>query len=176
MKIIKQIEYSEVLDFFNKEHPTDENNPHFAGNKWGKMHLDWANTDASGVWSLCELDKEDILGVVVPFHEAEESENILVDLGGQRVGDVILKLKDTWTKYAEENPVCWAKIMYWKGKPFSPLFLATKPVRQGRRGKVDEKLGTLFHLDGLHRILRWGLDNRFESDEKLKAYIAGVIK
>lgn len=176
---LKKVSYEDVLDFFTKEHPVDPNSPHFSGNKWGKLNLDQANKELGGVWALCELEVEDILNLVVPFHAAEQGNSILVGESGLTVNDTINNLKSLLPKYAEENPVCWAKMMYWKDKEFSPLFLSMAPTTQGRRSHTDPTLGTLFHLDGLHRLIRWGMDGRFDRENytkgrKLTAYVAGL--
>ncbi len=175
---LKDVSYDDVLKFFTKEHPIDLESPHFAGNKWGRLHLDQANNELGGVWALCELEVDDILNLVIPFHVAEEGDSILVEEGGMTVRDAIDNLKNSLPDYTEKNPVCWAKIMYWKDKGFSPLFLSVAPVKQGGRSHTNPALGSLFHLDGLHRLLRWGMDGRFESqnytrDQKLTAYVAG---
>lgn len=175
---LKQVSYSDILEFFTKEHPVDLDSPHFAGNKWGRLHLDQANKELGGIWSLCELEADDILNIVIPFHAAEQGDSILVEESGLIVSDAINKLKNSLPSYAENNPVCWAKIMYWKDKDFSPLFLSIASATQGRRSHTDPSLGTLFHLDGLHRLMRWGMDGRFESvnydkGAKLTAYVAG---
>ncbi len=181
MKKIKNVSYADVIDFFQAEHPTDLSSPHFAGNKWGLKHLEWANDVAEGVWSLCELESDEILNIVFSQHSAEETGEDLVDDHGMTVKDAIEKLKLIGAEYASRNPVCWAKIMYWQGKDFSPLFLSTKPTpEKGRRSLVNTALGTLFHQDGLHRLLRWGMDGRFKEPEyshgpKLTAYISGKL-
>jgi hypothetical protein len=181
MKKLRDVSYADVVDFFQAEHPTDLSSPHFAGNKWGLKHLEWANDVAGGVWSLCELESEDILGIVFSQHSAEETGEDLVDERGMTVADAIAKLKQIEKEYAKNNPVCWAKISYWQGKDFSPLFLSTAPTPdKGRRSLVDTTLGTLFHQDGLHRLLRWGMDGRFDEPgysegTKLQAFISGSI-
>jgi hypothetical protein len=162
-----------------KEHPINDDSPHFEGNKWGKLHLEQANTTAEGSWSLCELEVEDIFAIVLPYHAAEHSESILVEEDGLIVKDAIAKLENWLPAYAESNPVCWAKMMYWQDKEYSPLFLSTVPSYQGKRSHVNANLGNIFHLDGLHRLMRWGMDGRFVSEvynqgPKLTAYIAGV--
>lgn len=181
MKKIKDVSYSDVVAFFQKEHPTDLSNPHFAGNKWGLKHLEWANEVAKGEWSLCELDSKDVLGIVFSQHSAEETTEDLVDDKGMTVTAATEKLMRIEAEYAKNNPVCWAKIMYWQGKDFSPLFLSTRPTpEKGRRSLVDTTLGTLFHQDGLHRLLRWSLDGRFDEPvysqgTKLTAFISGSV-
>jgi hypothetical protein len=181
MKKIKDVSFPEVFDFFQSEHPTDLTSPHFAGNKWGLKHLEWANDVAEGVWSLCDLESEEILGIVFSQHSAEGTGEDLVDDHGMTVRDAIEKLRSIETEYTNKNPVCWAKIMYWQGKDFSPVFLSTQPTpEKGRRSLVNPTLGKLFHQDGLHRLLRWGLDGRFKEPEysqssKLTAYISGKV-
>ncbi|MDB5264571.1 MAG: hypothetical protein JWN64_142 [Parcubacteria group bacterium] len=182
MKVLKQIPYSEVSEFFAQEHPIDLDSPHFAGNKWGLKHLEWANEVAKGEWSLCELDSKDILGIVFSHHAAEETGEELVGEKGMTLTDATKKLRNIESEYAKNNPTCWAKMMYWQGKDFSPIFLSTKPTMEGkgRRSLVDPSLGSLFHQDGLHRLLRWNLDGRFEDsryldDSKLTAYISGSM-
>ncbi|MDP3402885.1 MAG: DUF6309 family protein [bacterium] len=182
MKKIKDVSFDDVVAFFQAEHPTDLSSPHFAGNMWGLKHLEWANDVAKGEWSLCELDSKDILGIVFSQHSAEETGEDLIDEKGMTVADATEKLRSTETEYGKNNPVCWAKIMYWQGKDFSPLFLSTQPTpEKGRRSLVDPTLGTLFHQDGLHRLLRWSLDGRFEEPAyseglRLAAFISGPVQ
>ena len=183
MKKIKNVTYGDVVRFFEKEHPIDENSPHFAGNKWAMKHLQWANEVAEGQWSLIELDSEDVLLIVLAHHSAEETDEELVGQGGMLVSEAIQKLENTKDAYSKNNPVCWQKIIYWHGKDFSPLLLSTKPTMEGkgRRSLVSPELGRLFHQDGLHRILCWGMDGRFKkqmytSGPKLTAFVAGVVE
>ena len=178
---LKKISYEEVVSFFEKEHPIDETSVHFAGNYWAMKHLEWANDVAKGVWSLCELDSDDIFGIVFSRHTAEDSENILVDEEGMTLRNAVAYLKSHEREYAEQNPDCWSKIMYWQDKPFTPVLLSTKPTpNKGSRSNVNSELGSLFHQDGLHRLIRWGLDGRFEEEayskgEKLTAFISGQL-
>lgn len=182
MKKIRDVSYTDVIAFFQTEHPTDLSSPHFAGNMWGQKHLEWANNVAKGEWSLCELESKDILDIVFSQHSAEETGEDLVDEKGMTVAGATEKLRSTEIEYAKNNPVCWAKIMYWQGKDFSPLFLSTKPTpEKGRRSLVDPALGTLFHQDGLHRLLRWNLDGRFDepaysAGPRLAAFISGSVQ
>lgn len=181
MTILKQVSFSEVLDFFNTEHPINSNSPHFAGNEWGKHHIEAADKVSSGVWALCELDAEEVLSVVLPYHESEEGKVMLAEEPGIMVKDAIKKLEQM-PSYKDDSPVCFAKMQYWQGKDFSPVFLSTTSLtsaQQGHQGVVDTSLGNLFHLDGLHRLIQWGMDGRFDSETytngpKLTAYIAGV--
>ncbi|MBP9749475.1 MAG: hypothetical protein KBD21_01995 [Candidatus Pacebacteria bacterium] len=183
MKKIKDVPYADVVTFFEKEHPVDESSPHFAGNKWAMKHLEWANEVAEGQWSLCELDSEDVLSIVLAHHSAEETGEELVGQDGMLVYEVVNKLESAKESYSKNNPTCWKKIMYWHGKDFSPLLLSTKPTKEGkgRRSLVNSKLGSLFHQDGLHRVLCWGMDGRFNTDvysggKKLTAFIAGRVE
>lgn len=179
MTILNNASFAEVLEYFNKEHPVDLASPHFEGNKWGKLHLEQADRDAADRWSLCELKSEDIFSIVLPYHAAEHGTAVLVEESGLIVKDAIAKVQSLLPHYAEENPVCFAKMTYWQGKDFSPLFLSAKPAQQGRRSHVDASLGSIFHLDGLHRLMQWGMDGRFNADAyergpKLTAYVAGL--
>jgi hypothetical protein len=181
MKKIKSVTYDDVVEFFKKEHPIDDTSPHFAGNYWAMKHLEWANDVAEGVWSLCELEPEDITGIVFSHHTAEESERVLVNEKGMTVSQALNYLREHQEEYARECPTCWSKIMYWQGKDFTPVLLSTKPTpNKGKRSNVDITLGNLFHQDGLHRLIRWGLDGRFDQKSystgpKLTAYISGEI-
>ena len=182
MKKIRSVSYADVMAFFEEHHPTDLSSPHFAGNKWGLKHLEWANDVADGIWSLCELESNEVLGIVFSQHSAEETGEDLIDEKGMTVASAIEMLSRTETEYAKNNPVCWAKMAYWHEKDFSPLFLSTAPTMEGkgRRSLVDPTLGSLFHQDGLHRLLRWGLDGRFtepvySKNQKLTAFISGPV-
>ena len=179
MRKIKDVPYDEVVAFFEKEHPIDDSSPHFAGNYWAMKHLEWANDAVDGVWSLCELEVEDILGIVFAYHTAEETELCLVDEEGMTLAQTIEYIQANEEMYAQVHPVCWTKMMYWQGEDFTPVLLSTKPTPdKGKRSNVDQSLGNLFHQDGLHRLTRWGLDGRFDpetyaSGPKLTAFISG---
>lgn len=183
MEKIQDVSYDEVVSFFEVEHPIDENSPHFAGNKWAMKHLEWANEVAEGRWSLCELDSVDVLSVVLAHHSAEETGEELISQDGMLVSEAIQKLEYIKESYAINNPICWQKIIYWQDKAFSPLLLSTQPTMEGkgRRSLVDPELGSLFHQDGLHRILCWGIDGRFDTKvysagPKLTAFVAGLLE
>jgi len=181
MKKIRNVSYNEVVAFFEKEHPVDETSPHFAGNKWAMKHLEWANDVADGEWSLCELEAEDVLGIVFSHHTSEGTDQSLVDERGMTLEQTLALLRGNELEYAKNNPVCWSKIMYWQHKDFSPVLLSTQPTPgKGKRSNVDVRLGKLFHQDGLHRLIRWGLDGRFEHGTysqapKLTAFVSGTI-
>ena len=181
MKKLEDVSYQEVVSFFEKEHPIDNTSPHFAGNYWAMKHLEWANDVAEGVWSLCELDSKEILGIVFSRHTAEDTDNALVNEEGMTLQDALTYLQSHEQEYAEQNSVCWSKIMYWQDKEFTPILLSTKPTPdKGPRSNVNSKLGNLFHQDGLHRLIRWGLDGRFEKEvyskgDKLTAFISGNL-
>lgn len=181
MKKIKSISYDEVVTFFEKEHPVDETSPNFAGNKWAMKHLEWANDVSKGEWTLCELEPEDILGIVFSHHTSEETEHSLINVQGMTLNQTLTLMKENNVEYAKNNPVCWSKIMYWQNKDFSPVLLSTRPTPgKGKRSDVDINLGNLFHQDGLHRLIRWGLDGRFELNKysqgpKLTAFVSGRI-
>jgi len=182
MRKLKSVSYEEVSTFFNKVHPVDETSIHFAGNKWAMKHLEWADEVAVGTWSLCELEASEVLAIVCAHHAAEGTDTVLVPETGRTLQDLVADLQRRTGEYAENNPECWAKMAYWEGKDFSPVLLSTEPTMEGkgRRSLVDPSLGSLFHQDGLHRLVRWALDGRFEAEiyaknPQVTAYIAGEI-
>lgn len=177
MIIIKKVAFVEVLNFFDLEHPIADADI-FKGNKWARQIILQAEKDFPDSWVYCELNKDDVLNIILPTHPSEDNDIELVDEKGLTVEDVLKKLK-TMPDYAAKNPICWRKINYWRQRMFSPIFLSTSPVSASRQKLIDPTKGKLFHLDGLHRLIGWGLSDRFDGlknaeENKITAYIAGI--
>jgi hypothetical protein len=87
--------------------------------------------------------------------------------------------KISTTDYQSANPVCWEKIAHWRKDSSSPVFLCTAPVSHSDYQDLTDYEGHLIHLDGLHRLIAWGLYGKLEPDEYEKrerviAYVAGL--
>lgn len=172
MNVLRKISFIEVLKSFDDLHPVIEHK-NFEGNKWAREIIKQANVDFQDSWVLAELAVEDVINIVLPYHPSEDKKDVLIDERGLRVEEVLSKVKEL-VEYSTQNPVCWGKIVYWRTHPFTPLFLSTSPASTARQKLLEPSMGKLFHLDGLHRLIGWGLDGRYNEKMKLLAYVAGI--
>lgn len=170
----KLVSFEEVLFAFDKEH-----NQQNGSNSWARNALVEANKKFSGKWRKIKLKRKQILQIVLPHHLGEEGEIELVPKTGLNVKATINKLKSI-PSYKIKNPKCWEKIEYLETKPFSPIFLSTLAIDWDDYKNITMPgAGNFFHLDGLHRLISWGLEGRFNSrrylfSNKIIAYIAGL--
>lgn len=163
MKIVKQISFEEVLEYFDQTHPQE-----FGSNDWARNKIIEANLSCNGYWRLIELSPEEILGVWLPHHEGKHGGSgvVLLEIEGATVKNAVTILKNL-EDYPTTNKQCWSKIEYWRNKEIAPIFLSTI---QPEHMKNETAIGPLFHLDGLHRLLAWGLEG---SNSVIETYIAG---
>jgi len=179
MNILKRISSNEILAFFDSEHPIKADPVGFNGNKWARNILEQADSDFYGLWHYVELEASEIFDIALPYHNGEGGGDILIDEKGLTVSQAVQKIKNIFD-YGKRNPVCWEKISYWQTREFSPIFLSTAPVNAERQKLLSPSMGSLFHLDGLHRLIGWGMVGRFDpgiygKKGKLAAYLAGKI-
>jgi len=168
MKIIKEVKFEEVLEYFDLTHPVrPEGN--FTTNDWARNLIVSTNEQCGGQWKIVELMPEDILEILLPHHRGEP------DLGGTvtliegdntTVKNAIIKLSQL-SDYHTTNTVCWNKIQYWMDKEIEPIFLSTIQPKHMLKTNIQ---GEFYHLDGLHRLLAWGLKG---SKSSIKAFLVG---
>ncbi len=169
MKIIKKVNFEEVIDYFDKNHPvTDEG--HSQKNKWGRNKIIEANDNSSGRWQFVELHPDEIADIWLPYHKGEHGhkgkEVVLIEEEGSTVSDATSKLKSL-TDYSETNKTCWKFIDYWQDKDITPIFIS---LCRPEHIKSPNGEGHPFHLDGVHRLLAWGLKG---GDTTIQAFLAG---
>ena len=126
-------------------------------------------------WYKVNLRREDLLKVILPWHLSEGGEIELVPKSGLTVEKAVEKLKKLKKDYKEKSKVCWGKIEFAKKSQFTPIFLSTKAIDTEDYKGLETKEG-LIHLDGLHRMVSWELNNLLDSNKTVEAYIAGTKK
>ncbi|GII91701.1 DUF6309 family protein [Sinosporangium siamense] len=172
MKIEAKVPFEVVLKRFHETHLQDLE--HEANtNVEAEEHV--RNSDAMlGTWSRVSLSRQDILGVILPWHTGEEGgEFELISKAGLTVADTIALLHAKSDSYPVTNPGCWTKLRWLAAAPFTPLFLSTKAVTGVDYEELTVTEG-LIHLDGLHRMLAWELWGRLPEEETIEAYLSGI--
>lgn len=173
-KKLGEIPFEEVLRVFDEEHHQKDGT-----NSWARNALIEANKKFNGRWGQLKLKRKEILGIVLPHHLGEGGEIELVPISGLNVEAAISKIKSI-PEYKIKNPQCWEKIKYLEIKPFNPIFLSVSAIDwDDYKNLIPTKNSHLFHLDGLHRLIAWGLAGRLSFwkyflNKKIVAYVAGL--
>lgn len=173
MKIIKRVSYEEVINSFKKEHQTNHGT-----NPWAlDRAISGANNKGEGLWAYVELEPKEISNIFLPWHEfdCEKDNPVIPQNTKMNVVDTLNKIKGD-KNYPSKNPNCWSKIDYCgKQEKIFPVFLSTKPIlglqEYHAYKDLNDQPNNLFHLDGFHRLINWGLKGGKES---IYAYVAGV--
>ena len=168
MKTVKDIPFREVLEHFDAVHPVREEG-NFATNGWARGLLLSTNELCQGVWRLVELSPDEVLEICLPHHRGEKSAGgttVLLEGDGATAGDAVTRLQSL-ADYSTTNEVCWGKIQYWAGRDAEPIILSTTAPKHMQDVVADAKF---FHIDGLHRILAWGLGG---ATLPVQAFLAG---
>jgi len=126
---------------------------------------------SGGKWAAIHLSKARILDIMLPPHRHGQDE--LIPRSGLTVGAAMKNAESNG--YQSRNPDCWKIIDFHKHRPLSCVFLSACPIDATDYRELVDWEGHLVHLDGLHRLLAWGLSNRLES-EKVQACVAGVFE
>jgi uncharacterized protein DUF6309 len=168
----RKVSSPEVLEAFHRDH-----NVETGTNKWALGLVEIADREFEGNWSEVKLSREQILRIMLPHHGGERGLTELIPPEGMTVEQAVARLKQL-DDYPESNPGCWSKISHSKNTGFSPVFLSASPVDHEDYPTMVVPDNNFVHLDGLHRLLAWGLDGRYDLDsdsanETLTAYIAG---
>jgi hypothetical protein len=135
-------------------------------NKWPLGALDVANRQF-GRWERVVLAPDELLTVMLPHHSHFGVE--LVSVAGSSVSEAIEKLKSV-----DRSNNCYKQIRQFVGDRTSAIYLSAAPIRDEKypdyNGLIKRGYRGLTHLDGLHRLIAWGQENRRE----VPAYIAGL--
>ena len=173
MKIIKKVNYEEVVSAFKEEHHIKHGTNDWALN----TVIPKANSQFNGMWSYVELGPEEISKIFLPWHEfdCERGHPLIPKNTKMNVDGAVDKIESN-RNYASRNPVCWGKIDYCsRQKNILPVFLSIKPIlgieEYDAYRNLSDQLVTLFHLDGLHRLISRGLK---KDTGMVYAYIAGL--
>ncbi len=173
MKIIKRVNYKEVISSFKKENKIEH-----GSNQWAlENSIAGANSLSGGLWSFVELELQELSNIFLPWHEydCEENNPLVPRYSKMNVNDAVNKIKNN-NNYASRNPICWQKINYITEQlPDSTIFLSTRPVLQLQEYEAYKDLdglqGNFYHLDGFHRLVERSLRG---GKKTMKAYIAGL--
>jgi len=170
---IQKVAFADVLRHFEQHHPVREGNM----NAHARECMEKANDLVHGEWAYVRLDPEEAREIILPHHISEGGTLPLIPPTGMTVRAAADKIRQiTLPVYSVENPACWKKLDYWRGRYGSPLFLSIVTVDHPDYHQVTVPDGGLVHLDGLHRLLAWDLSGRFDSfgaEGEVPAYVAG---
>lgn len=172
MDVEAGVSFRVVESVFRDRHGPDADDT----DAWALSRLEEADDQFEG-WLRVGLDREDVLDTVLVYHCRGNGEP-LVPREGATVGEVADRLRgEGMSELAAEHPRCHDRIEGLMREPFSPVFLAERPLEETsaeQYGWLEYGDGGLVHLDGLHRLLAWTLDGRFDEDYEndLTAYVA----
>lgn len=176
IRIFQTVSFSEVLRVFKKEY-IEYSGYRSDTHNYTRRILVNANKQFQGQWALVYLGKRQIGNIVLPWHLGEGGRVELVPKQGATLRKVLKKFDNLkfYQEYKKSNPICWRKIIYLKKQRPTPLFLTTVPLEKKLSyNDLIVQDNQLVHLDGLHRLLAWGLSNRIKGYGEIKAYIAGL--
>ncbi len=173
---IRGISTEEVLRAFDQDHIIKSGN----SNQYARELLEMADRQFGGVWAQMFLCREDVLKIILPphNHRAGGGQVELIPISGLTVSAATEKISGM-PNYQATNTCCWRSITYWMDRYPSPVFLSAAPVRDcSDYQHLTNHDGHLIHLDGLHRLIAWGLSGKlglghYETAQKVKAYVAG---
>ncbi len=167
-----QVPFSHVLKVYRGDHPAER--LHVANtNREGEAVLYMAEK-LLGTWNRVLLSREEVLGIVLPWHLSESGERELVPRSGLTVGQAAEIVRSGGPELAAANPVCSKKLELFRRAPLTPVYLSTRPIPHPDYDDLRARTG-LIHLDGLHRTIAWALADRLPHDERTEAFVAGVL-
>ncbi|WP_017588456.1 DUF6309 family protein [Nocardiopsis ganjiahuensis] len=173
MKIIEPVTTEEVLETFRRTGPPhDDITARDAESYAEKMTL-LAVEQHGEPWYRVRLSRKDVLAVVLPWHRGENGELELVPPTGATVQETLTRLSAWGDEYPTANPLCWEKLHRHSDTDLSPLILSAGVVDHPHYADLSDR-DSLTHLDGLHRMLAWGLEGRLPRFRRLDAYVVGL--
>ena len=160
MRIECEIGFDEIKAVFLRENAdTPERND------WPLGALEVANRQF-GRWVRVVLLPEEVLNVMLPWHAHGTN---LVPVAGSSVLEAIKNLN-----FVSQSTECYKRIRQFSGARTPAVFLSAAPISDPRysdyQGLLSRGYKGLTHLDGLHRLIAWGLENKRE----VPAYVAGL--
>lgn len=164
--------FAQVSVYFLKTNSLQKGTNQFAYN-----NLLAANKKSYGVWEEVELTHKEILSIIIPQHWHLVVSRY-IGIPGNNL-ECLLQMFKSLDVVKQRYPSCYKSVAYWYKKPFSMIYLCKHPPDHDEDYRLIKKYkGQLIHLDGLHRLIGWGLAKKFdkksyEQGEKLKALIAG---
>lgn len=132
---------------------------------WPLGALEAANRQF-GNWRLIVLTPENVRAVMLPHHAHGVN---LVPPSGSTVLETIKKLD-----FVDHLSECYRRIQQFSDSRTPAVFLSAAPIDDSGysdyRGLLDRGYKGLTHLDGLHRLIAWGRENK----RNVPAYVAGL--
>ncbi len=148
MKILREaVPFDEILRTYKEE------NRDWPGYAIGIDYLNEANARCQGKWRLVSLSNTDVSSVILPYHRHEGFE--VIPPLGLSVSAAVERLKQL---PKEQMRDCWKRISELGQRDFSQMHIAL--------GRED---GSLKHVDGVHRLLAYGL---FGKNHEVLTYVA----
>ncbi len=152
--------YDEVKTKFLQDNTTTPER-----NGWPLGALEIANRQF-GRWTHLVLSPEEVLAVLLPHHDHGVN---LVPAAGSSVSDTIRELD-----HLERVTECSKRIHQFLGTLTPVVFLSAAPIDDpgypDYRGLLRRGCVGLTHLDGLHRLVAWGWENKRD----VPVYVAGL--
>jgi hypothetical protein len=171
MRIIRALTVAEVIEALSKGRDLQSGSA-----PWTLRFLAHANAQFAGQWSAIELSGEEALAVMLPAHAGEPcrgDRRPLLESGGGTVREAALVLSRIQADYARDNASCWGRISQAGQEPISPVILTRAPLTLPDYAEVRSPVGSLFHLDGFHRLVGWALAGRLTPESRVTAALAG---
>jgi len=125
---------------------------------WTERFLETASAEFGDAWTSIEISGSEARKIVLPPHAGEPCRGDrlgLVPPGGATVLDAGEALRAMRDDYERDNPECWSRIIAAAISPFSTIVLTPRPIAMEPHSGVSGSPGTLFHLDGFHRLVAW---------------------
>jgi len=167
-----KVQFEEVLKQFYLYNNIEEKHVENTNGE-AQSNLVLAN-ELLGEWYKVFLKRKDILQVILPWHIGEGGKMELIPKLGGNVEEVVRKLQNIKEFYEQENPICWSKISLLSKMSLTPIYLSTKAIDTEDYKYVNRK-ERLIHLDGLHRMVSWELNNLLTENVSIETYIAGPL-
>jgi len=134
-------------------------------NAWPLSALEIANAQF-GDWAKVLLFPDDLGNIMIPWHDHGVS---LVPRSGSSVSEALKKLDQL-----DRSSECYRRIQQFSDPRTTAIFLSVAPINDpdypDYKGLVDRSYRGLTHLDGLHRLIAWALENK----RTVPAYVAGL--
>lgn len=170
MNILRKVGINEILKDIN----TDEA---------AKKRVLLADRHFNSYWQMVELELDEVLNIMLPWHKGENyrssEEEDLIPQRGMTVENAIKRFRNL-SDYSKTNSTCFNKIQSSKQMEFKFIHLSIAPMLSENDYKniLDYK-AKLVHLDGLHRLIGWGLAGKYDQEkyanDKLQAFVAGKL-
>src|SRR5260370_13161102 len=161
MEIESEIAFEEIKATFAHDNvQTPERNA------WPLGALEVANRQF-GKWKRVVLSPGEVRGVMLPRHDHGVN---LVPALGLTVSEAIKRLDSI-----DHSSECYRRIQQFFSRTTPAVFLSADPISDPRysdyAGLLHREYRGLMHLDGLHRLMAWGQENR----RSVPAYIAELV-